>query len=38
MICQQHYTLAPNHKPIVVDPQLLVTYAKDGILLENGTM
>lgn len=26
--------LSPNHKPIVIDPQAVLTYPKDGILLE----
>lgn len=26
--------LSPNHKPIVADPQTILNYPKDGILLE----
>lgn len=25
--------LSPNHKPIVIDPQTLLSYPKDGILI-----
>lgn len=25
--------LSPNHKPIVIDPQTLLSYPKDGILV-----
>lgn len=26
--------LSPNHKPIVIDPQTLMAYPKDGILIQ----
>lgn len=26
--------LSPNHKPIVIDPQTLLSYPKDGILIQ----
>lgn len=25
--------ISPNHKPIVIDPQTLLSYPKDGILI-----
>lgn len=29
-----HIKLSPNHKPIVIDPQTLMAYPKDGILIQ----
>lgn len=28
-----HIKLSPNHKPIVIDPQTLLSFPRDGILL-----
>lgn len=28
-----HVKLSPNHKPIVIDPQTLLSYPRDGILI-----